>query len=1069
MHTRNLLVGVSALALATTAAQAQNVNTISSIGVGNVAECNNETFGRTNNVCTIGQNGNSNRAIADQNSDNNTATIEQTGNNNTGTITQNSSVAGIGRNTASIDQTGNRNYTSIFQNRTVGSVGVPAHNASVIQSGGAGVTGSLWNTATVSQTGRNHDATVVQVGRYNTASVNQTGTGDPGHLSDINQSSGALAGSGNNATVNQSGNLARHQSEIEQVTTSGYVNAASHTQSGAGNYASTYQAARENSSTINQSGSLGSGDVQQTGVSNSAGLTQGGSSNTATFNQSGNFNQGSQTQSGSGNSGSINQSGVVNTATLTQSNSSNTAVFTQSGSYNDATQTQSGNGASGTVTQSGNSNAATHTQTGFDGSATTNQMSSLNTAITTIGEIGTGTSSTTQRGGNSNYSDILQRGIGGTVTVDQNGAQNTSTISLGLATYSDVHNVLVTQAGNRLESVVTHTGSTSGNQVLVNLQNNHGTGAAGNRSVVTQSTSDNSARAYVWAGGTGGGERNTSEITQSTGSSNEADVFITGANAKNNHSVVNQTSSGGSNFADITMSGGAGGANPVAGPFLGLSGANSSTINQTGTGRGAVASATIGTLSTTPGDVSLGNALTVNQNTSVTYAARGAAGPNNSNAASEGRFGYTEFTSSGNFTGSRGQYAEAWITGRFGSVQVNQSDGDPALGAGRTYSNGQIGRPRAGVYQAGDGFSATVNQTGDNYADVTQGLGMQGVVSLTQTDAGDLVVPGAPIPQPDLCDEFGCVPQAPLPGVDTYERQYNQALISQYGTGNAIDATQNTRNGWLTVWQEAGSSGVRAVVGQGTGGTGNPLAPNSGGVLANPAPTGAATQNLTANIRQRGVNNAARVLQDGSNLFVTVEQAGTGSHSVMGSENSVFGRFEYGDVTRGASGGQAIGNIVTIAQQGSNNRISATQTETVGRSLVGSPASGNTAAQNLALGLPNAADEYRWGGGARSAEIALMQSGSGNHTTVRQEGLGQYARVEQRGTNNTASIHQQQPATNATAVIEQAGSGNSYYVVQNAAGQYIHVIQNGTNNNAQNAVIRGPAGTYASTTPPPGS
>jgi hypothetical protein len=53
-----------------------------------------------------------------------------------------------------------------------------------------------------------------------------------------------------------------------------------------------------------------------------------------------------------------------------------------------------------------------------------------------------------------------------------------------------------------------------------------------------------------------------------------------------------------------------------------------------------------------------------------------------------------------------------------------------------------------------------------------------------------------------------------------------------------------------------------------------------------------------------------------------------------------------------------------------------------------------------------------------------------------------------------ATILQERPATNATAVIRQTGNNNSYNVLQTAPGQYVVVSQTGNNNVVTNVVQR---------------
>ncbi len=252
------------------------------------------------------------------------------------------------------------------------------------------------------------------------------------------------------------------------------------------------------------------------------------------------------------------------------------------------------------------------------------------------------------------------------------------------------------------------------------------------------------------------------------------------------------------------------------------------------------------------------------------------------------------------------------------------------------------------------------------------------------------------------------------------------ALIAQYAIGSQIRVEQAAAGATATVWQQPGPPEARggnnlAEVAQGTGATGRDAA--SAAFFGNAAPvTGAAASGLSASVTQGNSPaaaswNRAQVLQDGVNLSATLVQAGTGT--------------------------AALPNVARVAQQGTGNTATARQTAGVGPSAAGDPASGRQG------------DEGFFAGGARSAELAILQSGANNSASIEQRGRGQVARIEQGpGTDNLATILQDGSATNATAIIRQTGSGNSYNVVQTAPGQYIRVVQTGNGNVVTDVVQR---------------
>jgi hypothetical protein len=254
----------------------------------------------------------------------------------------------------------------------------------------------------------------------------------------------------------------------------------------------------------------------------------------------------------------------------------------------------------------------------------------------------------------------------------------------------------------------------------------------------------------------------------------------------------------------------------------------------------------------------------------------------------------------------------------------------------------------------------------------------------------------------------------------------NSVGIGQSGQDNRIVVAQASAASTATVWQKIGSSDSSVDIRQGTGATATDTFSST--FFNNSAPTAGSSRALTANVTQGADQafsswNVAQVRQDGNNLSATITQMGIGSSSLP--------------------------NIVRIAQQGGSssvNRATALQSASV---------SPSTAAESAPTGQPG--DEFFFAGGARSAEINILQSGSGNTASVEQRGRGQFARIEQGpGSGNTASILQLESATNATAVVRQTGSNNSYAVQQAEANQYILVSQTGNNNAVSNVIRRGP-------------
>lgn len=823
-----------------------------------------------------------------------------------------------------------------------------------------------------------------------------------------------------------------------------------------------------------------------------------------------------------------------NTCIITQNGTVNTASATQNGNGNYSLIDQRASAAGGAVT----GNVATHVQVGDRNDARTTQRTNFNrsdvrqrsTAAVVGGVAQAGNQAVvTQQSGASNAADVQQVGRGQTATVTQAGANNSSTIIQG--NYLDasgneiangqggeLNSATISQTGNNLRATIDQSGANAvvrNSQATINLFNNAGnfttgSGQAGNTGYIQQTRADNTATVSVANGDAigpqGGSAVNSGTVVQQFGRFNEASVSIgnpvNGALASQNSTgTVNQTSTGGRNYAEVTITGGVSGGDPVADPSVGadtntLSGGNRATVNQTGSQGFSTALVTVAKLRDFQ---SLGNVVTVNQNATAGY--NGSASPSQGSAATADRIAVSE-PAYDRALSAAGQYVSTYSQGRFGTIIVNQSDN---AGSGAVYQDAQggttgVARSRANIFQAGEQFNANVTQAGDNYADITQGrLGSsnqptdrRGRVTLNQTDAGDgAVTQTGTTPVVNGFDQFGNpTTSGGNPVFGGPGRQYNTFVASQYGLGNQVDATQNARDAFMNVFQGTNSAGTAAVaegstqptgltadLRQGTGDTsafigqasGNPGLPGTyapplqAGFAANGSGlnAGANSVSATLNFKQGGTNNATQSYQDSSNSVINITQLGS----------SPFNGVSFVDQ------GQQASNYVGVAQQGTNNRATAIQNSTVGRSTgttgtatAASPQSGNSAAQNVIItGNPNApADDFFFAGGARSSQIVILQGGTGNKARAEQNGLGQNARIEQAGTNNEAGILQGVNATNATAIIRQAGSGNTYYANQTQAGQYVAVDQYGTNNSSNQVIFRGPADGNSGFTQPAG-
>jgi hypothetical protein len=756
-----------------------------------------------------------------------------------------------------------------------------------------------------------------------------------------------------------------------------------------------------NTCTITQTGNNNNAQSTQTSNSNRSVISQIGSSNITNHNQYG----------GSGNNAETNQTG-----------NSNNSQLVQNGGGNDSLVNQSGNGHFADVRQLGGANVARVTQSDgpFNGDSQSVNL---------------------QQRGSGNSATLLQTNLLTTINVTQGGTIDAA--GAGTGTQSGSSNVATVSTFGFAEAAIVSQIGTGGvgqdvvnsNSALISMDNKPGTSGSfnPNSATIIQSSSGNSATAIVNDGSrtdpAAGNPfaANRATINQSNPLENSTFVsnnfaFVSLSQGSQLFSNVNQ--SGRNNYADVTLTSGVRGSDPGV---PGRDGGNSSTINQTGTVAGAGGSTAYVSAQAPSGSTfqGFGNDSTITQTTAIAFLAP---------TGTQQPAGTTGVGEPANINGSRGLYATLWQQGRYATANITQSDAVGQTLANSTYGTGAstvYGRARAGVYQAGILNTTTINQQGDNYADVTQGLlgaGSRSVTNLVQTDAGDTTTAGPP-------DGFGNPTTIPV-------RAYNRQLVTQYGDDNAIDAFQNTINGFQSLFQRQASSFNAVDARQGLGSSGafngasgsraSPLSP----YLAAAPGVGAATSGLSATIEQGGTRNYVRAYQDGTNLNATITQLGSGA-SGAGNQNSVI-----------------------VAQQGTNNRATAVQSANAGRSVAGNSAAGPGGGR------------YTHAGGALSAEIVILQAGgnatvaNGNRAYAEQRGKGQYARIEQTGLRNVAGILQDTAATNAVASIDQSGNDNSYYVVQTTAGQYIDVIQIGTNNTT--VTQSGGVGGSAGFAPPPG-
>lgn len=648
---------------------------------------------------------------------------------------------------------------------------------------------------------------------------------------------------------------------------------------------------------------------------------------------------GAQTTFIGSNRSEVLQRGPGNQAFVSNGASGNDGNFSrviQDGVNNRATIEQIGDFNASFADQLGNDNALLHLQDGDENRADSHQTGSGHSSI--IAQAGDGNlARATQSGGNRNRS-----------TIDQGGG----------GSFADESDAEVAQRGSDNVSEVDQIGFR--NEAFV-VQGATRFASDGARSVITQRQSGQVAEVFQFDGSTAA--RNVSSIVQENRITGGANFFSDNLASVSMRGFGNESAivqNGDDLIASVSI---LGGATPGGGPIdpeTGRTDGNRSFVAQTG--RGLTAFVSAGSLRHLPGR---GNLNWIEQ-TSNSYA--GDARP--------------------------GHKALVWQRGFHETNLIRQADGSATRPVQQPiiYGDGTRGHAFADVSQSGERNSVEVNQFGDNFARVTQGLGSRSRTRIEQVDAGDYEVSIAIVPGPSL-------------------RAFNRADVAQYGDNNILDIAQDSVGAKAVVFQRRGSFFNSVAIAQGVR-SAETQDPN------NPTPTRSETFNLVADVTQGGSRNVADIGQWGVFVQAVVEQSGSGTADLP--------------------------NRVLIRQRGRGNLAAAQQSGNVGPSAAADAASGQ------------AGDEFSFAGGARSAEIVIMQSNIGNSATVTQHGRGQLARVEQTGPRNRAFVLQEAGATNATAVIRQSGSDNSYVVTQTQPGQYLLVRQSGSNNAVTDVIRRGP-------------
>ena len=740
-----------------------------------------------------------------------------------------------------------------------------------------------------------------------------------------------------------------------------------------------------NSSLIIFSGNGNRATVEQVGYDNLSRSEHQGDLNTSFVRQRGYRNSVTLLQVGNGNGSSIDQyldPGVGlypdRVANVEQRGNANSSSIVQVSGTSTATVRQ------GTATEASNGGVSTIYQFSTGNVATVTMVGGSPDAAnrshieqTRIDPIFTANSATVNIGGSFNLSYLYQVGARNVSVHSMTGTQNTIIDK----SYGDSDSSSIIQDGYRNFATVNQY---AGNRNSSRIEQRDQFGGGGDRQVyVSQGGSDNSSTVI---------QRYTSNnaVVNQSGLGTISSIAQMGignfarANLLNGSLEARNKSSIAQNFDQENLD-----TRLIADVSIRGS-ANESNISQTGLHHAASVDMAGGGVGNDAAGRRNGNSVNIEQNRIITHFT---SPPNN-----VGDAGHTARVQVGLLSGGGvGTVTSIYQSGRhenIGNVATVRQDGqyDSVSIFQATRFSRVDGGAVANVSARGFLNQVSLTQYGREFATVTQGFGRDSRLSATQYDSA-----GSRFAEAFYAGGRGS----------------NSIVASQYGDRNSVDAVQEGTDNAITVWQKVGSSDNSISINQG-----------QNRFQISDEPCGLRCQftyNAVASVIQSGRFNSGSVIQYYGGFSTalgpkaTIQQNGTGS--------------------------SALPNVARISQFETGGEASILQTESVGPSQAGDPASG-------APGDPN-----YFAGGGRSAEARIRQTSDGISARIEQRGRGQYAFIDQRGAN-TASILQDTGATNATAIITQTGSGNSYNVVQTQPGQYINISQTGANNSITNVISR---------------
>jgi hypothetical protein len=823
-------------------------------------------------------------------------------------------------------------------------------------------------------------------------------------------------------------------------------------QIGTNNFSDIFQSGEDNYTGLLQDGIDNSSTVDQVGESNYSEVRQIDSDNISVIDQDGDENGVYLVQEGEDNESDIDQEGSYNYAEAYQEGDDNVVEIDQESAGDDSDGNtvyveQEGDDHVGRIDQDGEAQFGAIGQfAGDDHNATINQTGVFNYAVIAQGE-------------DDNYYGGSLPSFNNSATVNQNGANLFTVIGQG----ADADYYSETAGSNNVATVNSNpiNGSSEGNGAVVLQQDN------GNIAAVNLFEGGENDIAWSEIVDLFGGSLNT-------GALESGDVLGNFSYSEQENSIYFQTGSnysteGGDNSDPMT-------ANSLDVSIRGVQNRsfvfqngvlNSATVSILGGGTG-LSDATGANGEPIESGRIAGNSSTIYQagiRNRAAVSIGGLGGRANRSVISQTNVVGGSGTSGEPGTGGRsaGHTAFVFQRGTIDDVSINQNANSGTVTTG-TSTSGTVNQSGswANVSTLSLNSNVYLEQNGTNSATISLGLDADGLgdnnfSEVIQNDAGD-----------ELTSSTGDDPIFGGSSTSVVGRQ-NQASVSQAGSNNGITIEQNAVNSRAVAWQRRGTDDNDIDIQQGTG---EAIAFLSGRGLTSSSTTtgtGATGINMFANVTQGNASgnsqgNTAIVAQDGRDLTANILQIGIDGEDDGANQARIAqtGRRNNGTIDQsgvdlfatieqlGTSSSAANPHVVTITQRGEDNDARGTQASTVTRSAAGSPAAG--VAGNSAFPGAHA-------GGARSAEIVIMQEASGNRADVYQQGAGQRAWITQTGDDNVAAIQQEVGATNAVAVINQSGDNNNYLINQTLPGQYLYVNQTGNNNSSSGTfIIRSGAG-----------